>query len=205
MPVLTFRLKKRADSAAQLILVRDDGSHTAGAVGPADGYGPVHDLTHYAIEQTLRLSEGFLGLVASGWEIADFEVKGTANRVPDEALFAEVAAGELSRQLLTRQVTSLEDYLWAVDISLKQRPQFVRPAVGESQFQAIHETIRAEWLRWRELPANATLELTFTSDRRSDCPAPTPDERRGGKLMSSPTPAHSGHSPQRHPGKSRSR
>jgi len=37
MPSLTFRLRKTADAAAQLILVRDDGTHSTGTVGPADG------------------------------------------------------------------------------------------------------------------------------------------------------------------------
>lgn len=183
MPRLTFHLRKRADAKVQLVLIRENGTHTAGTIGPADGYGPVHDLTHYAIEQTLGINEGFLGLVASGWEIADFEVKGTAARLPDEAYFAEVAAGELSRQLLTRQVTSLEDFLWAVDLSMKQRPgAHDRPEITEAQFATIHALIANEWRRWRELPANGTLELTFTCERRSTCPAPTPEERRAGKL-----------------------
>ncbi len=183
MPRLTFRLKKRADAKAQLILIREDGTHTAGTIGASDGYGPVHDLTHYAIEQTLGLCDGFLGLVSSGWEIADFEVRGTPARLPVEAMFAEVAAGELSRQLLTRQVTSLEDFLWAVDLTIKQHPGTPsRPQITEEEFTAIHDHIATEWKRWRELPANGTLELTFTSERRSTCAAPTLEERRVGRL-----------------------
>ena len=183
MPSLTFRLRKSADAAAQLILVRDDGTHSLGAVGAADGYGPVHDLTHYAIEQTLELSEGFLGLIASGWEISDFEVKGTAKRLPAEALFAEVAAGELSRQLLTRQVSSREDFLWAVDLTMEQqRPEFTRPEITPAQFDAIHERIASEWRRWRELPHNDAMELTFTCPRRSTSAAPTAAERRAGRV-----------------------
>src|SRR2546430_8538188 len=46
MPSLLFRLKKRADAAAQLTLVREDGTHSTGPVGSAEGYFPVHDLTH---------------------------------------------------------------------------------------------------------------------------------------------------------------
>ena len=180
---LQFHLKKRADAKAQLILIREDGTHTSGSVGPADGYGPVHDLTHYAIEQTLGLTEGFPGLCASGWEIADFEVKGTAARLPREALFAEVAAGELSRQILTRQVSSLEDFLWAIDLTMQAQPGgFQRPAIDEEQFAAIHTLIADQWKRWRDIPPNGTIELMFTSTHRSTCPAPTPDERRSGRL-----------------------
>src|SRR5215208_3049978 len=114
MPTLTLRFHRRADAAAQLVLVREDGTHTAGAIGPGDGYGPVHDMTHYVVERTLGLSEGFLGLVASGWAISDFEVRGTARRLPDDAVVAEVAAGELSRQEMMGQYSSAEDFVWAV-------------------------------------------------------------------------------------------
>src|SRR5688572_28157344 len=153
MPRLDFHLKKRADATAQLILIREDGSYTSGAIGPAEGYGPVHDLTHYAIEQTLGLDEGFLGLCASGWEIDDFEVKGTVQRLPYQAVFAEVAAGELSRQILMRQVTSLEDFLWAVDLIMKPHGHaFERPAITAEQLVAIHAIIDAQWARWRGLP-----------------------------------------------------
>jgi len=178
MPTLTFRLKKRANADAKIILIREDGSETHGEFGPADGYGPVHDLTHYTIEQTLDFGDGFLGLVAGGWEISDFEVKGTAKRLPPEALFAENAAGELSRQLLMRQVSSLEDYLWVLDTQIaKAGANYTRPEITQSQFDAIIERIRAEWLKWRELPPNGTLELTFTTTRRATVPPPSDAER----------------------------
>lgn len=183
MPSLKFQLKKRADAKAQLVLTREDGTYTSGAIGPAEGFFPVHDLTHYAIEQTLGLDEGFLGLCSSGWEITDFEVKGTAAKLPREAIFAEVAAGELSRQLAMRQVSSLEDFLWAIGLTLGTPPDGSQwPSVDEAQFNAILEKIRAEWARWRALPPNGTLDLTYTNRRKSACVAPTPAERKAGKL-----------------------
>jgi len=142
MPTLLFRLKKRADGTAQLTLVREEGTYSSGPLGSAEGYFTVHDLTHFAIEQTLGLSEGFLGLVASGWEISDFEVKGAAKRLSCETIFAEVASGELSRQLLTRVVSSFEDFLWAVDLTVQQpSPGASRPSVSAAQYAAIRELI----------------------------------------------------------------
>jgi hypothetical protein len=182
MPRLTFHLKKRADAKAQLILIREDGTHTRGSIGPSDGYGPVHDLTHYAIEQTLGLDEGFLGLCASGWEISDFEVKGAVARLPREAFFAEVAAGELSRQLFTGQASSLEDFLWAVDLTMKRQPGTLDPSITQTQFSAVHALIADQWKRWRELDPNGTLELIFTSTILSGCPPPTPTERAAGLI-----------------------
>jgi hypothetical protein len=34
MPTLTFRIKKRPDTSAMLVLVRQDGSSTSGSTGP---------------------------------------------------------------------------------------------------------------------------------------------------------------------------
>jgi hypothetical protein len=182
MPTLQFRLKKRADAHAQLTLVRADGTFSTGPVGPADGYFPVHDLTHYAIEQTLGLSEGFLGLVAGGWEIGDFEVKGTAKRLSAETLYAETAAGELSRQILMRQPSTLEDFNWAVETKVQQHtPGFSRP-LTEGQLTAIRELVASEWRRWRELPPNGVLELTFNCLKTAMLAPPTADERKRGKL-----------------------
>jgi len=183
MPSLIFRLKKRADAAAQLTLVREDGTYTTGPVGSTDGYFPVHDLTHYAIEQTLGLRDGFLGLVAGGWEIRDFEVKGTAKRLSAETLFAECAAGELSRQTLMRDPSSLEDFIWAVEIKLHQTwPDYNSPPISDAEFATIREVVATEWRRWRELPPNGTLELTFTGPRVATLAPPTAAERKRGAL-----------------------
>ena len=145
-----------------LTLVRADGSSTSGAIGPPNGYGPVHDIAHYVVERTLGLSEGFLGLVASGWEIRDFEVKGTAKRLPAEAILAEVAAGELSRQAMMWQWSSVDDYVWALEATVhKSQPDLVIPRITTDMF----ETMRAELLglrhRWNQLTPGETLELSF--------------------------------------------
>jgi hypothetical protein len=189
MPTLTFRIKKRADADAQLILVREDGSQTYGPFGPADGYGPVHDLTHYVIESTLGLGDGFLGLVAGGWEIKDFEVKGMSKRLSAEAYFAENAAGELSRQLLMRQVSTVEDFLWVLDTQMaKAGSDYRRPEITQQQFDVIVERIRFEWTKWRELPPNGTIELPFSVERRSTVSPPTDAER--AERPANARPAH---------------
>src|ERR1043166_9613913 len=193
MPSLTFRIKKRADADAQLILVREDGSQTYGPFGPADGYGPVHDLTHYVIESTLGLGDGFLGLVAGGWEIKDFEVKGMAKRLPPEALFAENAAGELSRQLLMRQVSSVEDFLWVLYMQIaKSGVPYARPEITQQQFDGIVVRIRAERAKWRELPPHGTIELHFSVERRSTVAPPTDAERAERPANTKPAHAKQG-------------
>jgi hypothetical protein len=162
MPTLTFRIKKRLDTSSVLVLVREDGSSTSGSVGPPSGYGPVHDLAHYVVERTLGLSEGFLGLVASGWEIADFEKKGTAKRLPAEAILAEVAAGEMSRQAMMWQWSSAEDYAWAVETTVRQsQPGYALPAITHDTFEGMRVELLQLRQRWNELAPGETLELSF--------------------------------------------
>jgi hypothetical protein len=164
MPSLTFRIKKRPDASAVLVLVREDGSSTSGSIGPPNGYGPVHDLAHYVVERSLGLNQGFLGLIASGWEIRDFEVKGTARRLPAEAILAEVAAGEMSRQAVMWQWSSAEDYVWAVETTVrKSQPDYEAPAITHDLFEGMRSELLELRQRWNQLAPGETLELTFTT------------------------------------------
>jgi hypothetical protein len=166
MITLTVRIKKRPDASAMLTLVRADGSSTSGAIGPPGGYGPVHDLAHYVVERTLGLTQGFLGLVASGWEIRDFEVKGAAKTLPAEAILAEVAAGEMSRQAMMWQWSSAEDYAWAVEATVhRSQPGYTLPAITHDTFEGMRSELLGLRQRWNELAPGGTLELSFTPGR----------------------------------------
>lgn len=166
MTTLTVRFKKRPDASAILTLVRADGSSTSGAIGPPDGYGPVHDLAHFVVERSLGLSKGFLGLVASGWEIRDFEVKGTAKTLPAEAILAEVAAGEMSRQAMMWQWSSAEDYVWAVETTVqKSQPNYALPTITDDMFEAMRVELLGLRQRWNQLAPGETLELSFAPGR----------------------------------------
>jgi hypothetical protein len=157
MPTLTLRIKKRPDASAVLTLVRGDGSSTSGAIGPAQGYGPVHDLAHYVVERTLGIGDGFLGLVASGWEIRDFEKKGVAKQLPVGAILAESAAGELSRQAMMWQWSSADDYAWAVGTYMRQAsPDFAMPEISDEMF----EGMRLELLGLYRAPVSGSSRIT---------------------------------------------
>lgn len=160
---LRFQLKKRPDTKALLVLVRADGTFTSGTVGAAGGYGPVHDLAHYVVESALGFSEGFLGLVASGWEITDFEVKGTSKRLPIEALVAEAAAGELSRQEMMQQYSTAVEFVWALGLVMEQMGHLTSavPPIDEATFEAMKERLVTLRNRWWGVEPGGTMELVF--------------------------------------------
>ena len=175
MPDLLFRIKKRRDADAMLVLIRDDGSTTTSAIGRPDGYGPVHDLCHYVIESTLGFSEGFLGLVASGWEVSDFEVKGAVHRLPVHAFLAESAAGELSRQAMMWQYSSAADFVWALKTIMRngKQDEAVVPEIDEATFETMRSRLLELRAQWNEIPLGGTLELRFHASARSDCARPS--------------------------------
>ena len=61
---MQIRLKKGRDGPDSLACVREDGTSTWRRIQRGLAF---HDLAHYAVETELGLTEGFYGLVASGW------------------------------------------------------------------------------------------------------------------------------------------
>ncbi len=98
--MLRLRFKKRADAGAVFTAVRDNGTSTSTDVGPAAGFGPVHDLTHYVVETSLGFRKGFLGLLAEGRNIEDFN-RDSKHWLTPEAHVAEAIAGQLSQDAMT--------------------------------------------------------------------------------------------------------
>ena len=93
-PHLDIRLKRHSDGSASLTLTRADGSVTwQRQKGSLALVFPSHDLTHYAVEQTMGFRYGFFGLVADGWEIADFSTPWPRGPIPAEAREVEMVVG----------------------------------------------------------------------------------------------------------------
>lgn len=179
MPTLTLRFRNRADAHAQLILVREDGSFSVGDIGPQSGYGPAHDLAHYVVESTFGLCEGFLGLVASGWDIKDFEVKGASKLLPPEALFAESAAGQLSNEHMMGQPSTAEEFNWSMGATVSRmgRRDYEPPTIDAERLEAIRARLVELHTEWFTVPPGGTLELEFRSTRRAACARPVPSGR----------------------------
>lgn len=154
-------LKKAKDGRPSVSFLRADGSSTTGRLGSGD-FGPVHDLTHYAVETTLGLSGGFYGLLAAGWNIPDFEVKGTGRRLEDEAVVAECIVGQLTNAVFGSQPVATADFNWLVAEAVRAvRPGAVVLAVDDATFRTLRERLAALLDRWRALPPGETLELPW--------------------------------------------
>jgi hypothetical protein len=156
MPAVTIELKKKSDGATILTFVRADGSRTSSPIGDARGFGPVHDLSHYAVESVLGLARGFIGLCAEGWTVQDFEKDAKAS-IPAEAGVAEVVAAEVSRMEMVSQWLSLDDFNWTVAAS-----GFKMNALDYGAIRRAITRLRADW---NALAPGATMSLRFEPGR----------------------------------------
>jgi hypothetical protein len=161
MGFLRLRFKKKADGSAVFTAVRLDGTFTSTIIGPAEGFGPVHDLAHYVVETFLGFKSGFLGLLAAGRNIEDFE-RGAKHWLPSEAMAAEAIAGQLSQDAATKNPLNAEDFNWTLRDTLA-RGSVKYPALEVSAGQL--DTMRARLAdvrrQWDALPYGETLELDF--------------------------------------------
>ena len=158
---MKVKLKKRAGGDAAVTFARADGSATSGRLG-SGGFGAVHDLTHCAVETTLGLRQGFYGLLAQGWSIPDFEVKGAAKQLPDEALVTECIVGQLSNAVSAGREPLAEEFNWLVrSVVDGVSPGGAVPAISAESLHRLWRTLDALLARWRALPPGETLELDF--------------------------------------------
>ena len=160
---MQVNLKKISAETASLHCRRSDGTETWSRVHP---FYPTHDLSHFAVETALGLRQGFFGLVAGGWELADFIQKSVAARLPTEAFWTECAVG-VTELLGVTATPSLAEWTSALAQSVagQQLPPFRTVTAGE---YARMNALRADLLRmWAVLPAGGTLTLEFTEPEKS--------------------------------------
>src|SRR5579864_2595429 len=100
MSGLRLRFKKKNDGQCVMTAVRADGSSTSSNIGTAGGFGPVHDLTHLVVERALGIRNGFLGLLAQGRGIQDFD-RNSKEWLTSDAYTAEAIAGQMSQDFGT--------------------------------------------------------------------------------------------------------
>ncbi len=161
MPTLTVRLKKGRDGPHTLACTRADGSVTV-QHNRHDVFPP-HDLTHFAVESVLGFRRGFYGLVAEGWDLADFGTPWPRGPLPPDLDPAEQIVGRLDLERATGErvdAHSLNEHVsqWHESSGVDApRPRHVT----ESDLAAIRQLRNRLIARWRELAPGDSMELEF--------------------------------------------
>jgi hypothetical protein len=169
-PELRVQLTKRTDGAVVLRGVRADGSVTWQRQDGRNAlFFPFHDLTHFAVETTLDFRQGFYGLLADGWEIADTGGKGARGPLPAEAVLVEHIVGLFDRERVGGATPlSATDFNAQVARLVAAGRVAAAPTFTDEQLAATRARIDALHDEWAALAPGATLELSF----RRPGPAP---------------------------------
>jgi hypothetical protein len=169
MPDLTIRIKKKSDGSAALSCIRSDGTTTwQQQNGKLGRFFPLHDLTHYAVESVLGFRNAFYGLVASGWDLADFASTGPRGRIPPEALCAEVVVGFFDVERATGVLGTAEE-LNARLAEFHADNELAAPDLRFSE-QQVHDIrrVRGElFARWNAVTPGDALVLSFERNAES--------------------------------------
>jgi len=157
---LTLRYKKKGDGSAAFTAIRGDGSSTTAQLGAAGGFGPVHDMAHYVVEDQFRIRKGFLGLLANGWNIEDFTT-GALDRMIREGVIkdagrAEVVAGLLSGDSFSPFPLSVDDFNWTVQSQSEEIP-----SLTADELATLRQRLTALRDQWDALHSGETLELSI--------------------------------------------
>lgn len=159
-----LRLTKKPDGAA-IAFHRPDGTATTSRARD-DGYFARHDLLHYAVETTLGCRDAFLGLLARGHDIAEWEDARSSLRTdpPAEAMWVESLVGFV--QVLWYSdgpdaVPGAADRVNALLATHFAGSSIDPPPVSAAQLAAIADRYTGLLARWQALQPGQSLELPW--------------------------------------------
>jgi hypothetical protein len=159
---LAVRLTRKRDGAVVLELRRADGTSTwQKRTGPTAQFFAVHDLTHYAVETVLGYRRAFYGLVAEGWDLADFGQPWPRGSLPDDALPAEVIVGCFDRQRASGAPLTADDCNATAASYFANAGRASPVLLTDDDLALVRARLSDLVWRWDALPDGETLELPF--------------------------------------------
>lgn len=178
-PKLAVRIEKHPNARTILLLAREDSTTTSGSIGARDGRGHSYDLAHIVVERALELSEGHLGLIAAGWDLTDFDDRGTPPALPHEAKLAAAVAGQIAAEQMLQQFSSAQDFHGTIRSQLATRglADYEPPFIPEDILTAMRAELSDLLRQWEQLAPGDALDLTFVPPRRAAASSPPPQSR----------------------------
>ena len=146
------RSKHKPDT---LTCIRNDGSVTWTYLHREFA---LQDLAHYVVETTLGLENSFLGLIAKGYDIPDFN-QPKAERpfeIPEEALNTEVIVGLLQTDLLE----SLRGNAEHCEL-LRNYGALLPVKITDAQLETMQQKLQALLQKWYDLQPGESMTLLF--------------------------------------------
>lgn len=127
----------------------------------ADDFLIFHDLSHYAIERTLKYNNAFWGLIKSGINPSIFENKIERDRlfIADEAWYAECLANLFLIELTQGQFDDFHEVF--KESFLQMYPEKTIPKITDQEIDAIRSYYAELIQQWKSLKTDQMLTVTF--------------------------------------------
>lgn len=168
MPRLDLELTKRIDGTVVFHVRREDGSTDwQKQNGSYAGFFPLHDLTHFAVETELGITDAFYGLLASGWSIRDTEGKSDRGPLPLNAVFVEAVVGTLDSERAGGSRWTAADFNESLAIHMGRDGHAAPRQLTDDALARIRRCRAELFARWQSLPAGDTLRLEFPAPVQS--------------------------------------
>ena len=155
MKVQFLRGKDKRDV---LSVVRDDGSTSWQHQHPGI---PVHDLTHFAVESTLGLRDGFYGLLTQGWDISRLTEKDVRDTLPTEGLWTELVVGLIQSERLSPEPLPAPEFNAMLTKSREEFGITMERYVTDDELSRIRVTFADLYSHWKSLAPGERLTLDF--------------------------------------------
>src|SRR5258705_5887686 len=159
---LVIRIKKGADGRTSLSCTRADGSTTwQKQQGAQASFFPRHDLTHYAVEMVFGHRRGFYGLVADGWDLADFGTPWPRGKLPKEANLSEIIVGFFDRERASGQMGTAQELNEELAVFCEENSLPVPEKFTEGDLSRVRQKRGELFAKWEAVEPGGVLELRF--------------------------------------------
>jgi 2-polyprenyl-6-methoxyphenol hydroxylase-like FAD-dependent oxidoreductase len=161
---ITVRIKKGKDGRTALSCIRADGTTTwQRQEGGQAAFFPRHDLTHYAVETTLGISEGFFGLVASGWDFSDFGHPWPRGPLPAQGNVTEEIVALFDLERASGEQTSAEEINRKVAEYCAEKGLPAQVPITEESVARVRQQRSELFSKWESVQPGGAIELPFDS------------------------------------------
>lgn len=136
---------------------REDGSVTWSHIS---NFFILHDLCHYAVENTLSLKNAFFGMLAQGTDITEFELSKEERKVEltPESLFAEHLVNLL---VIDHTQGRMDNLLDIFKETYNDAASNLIPVINESRLEEIRKNYAILLQKWKAIPEQETFNLIF--------------------------------------------
>lgn len=155
---MEIRFTKRKEGKSVISCKRKDGSETWMNIS---SFFVLHDLCHLALENKLKWKKAFYGMLASGTDINDFELRKEQRtfQLTDEAIQVEHLVNLFT---IEYNQDRFENFRTTIDNVCKQNGHNEEPpALSDETIEEIRNSFEGLVTQWNEIEDGKSLNFTF--------------------------------------------